>query len=155
MAPSGVVAHSSSWTPAAYEPQEVLLLRLFGLVNAIDVSRAPALPSLAKSASCRSRGVEHRYSHLHYLELYSLHWSRRHASTLTGSVTLTLRRAHAPSGCLWRHHQRPLCSAPMSLRTLSRLALLQALLQCYWDFSSTMGLEQSRASSSFKVPPGT
>ena len=31
MAPGGVVAHSSSWTPAAYEPYEVLLLRLFGL----------------------------------------------------------------------------------------------------------------------------
>ena len=31
IAPRGVVAHSRSWTPAAYEPHEVLLLRLFRL----------------------------------------------------------------------------------------------------------------------------
>ena len=64
-------------------------------VSAIDVSRAPALPSLAKSAGCRSRGVEHRYSLLHNLELFSIQWSGRHASTLTGSVTLT----HATCAC--------------------------------------------------------
>ena len=64
-------------------------------VSPIDVSRAPALPSLARTAGCRSRGVEHRYSLLHYLELYSIHWSGRHASTLTCSVTLT----HATCAC--------------------------------------------------------
>ena len=31
MSPAGVVAHSSPWTPAAYEPHEGLLPRLFGL----------------------------------------------------------------------------------------------------------------------------
>ena len=58
-------------------------------VSAIDVSRAPALPSPCEVGKCRSRVVEHRYSHLHYLGLFSLHWCGRHASTLTGSVTLT------------------------------------------------------------------
>ena len=66
MAPCGVVAHSSSWTPAACESREVLPLRFSVSVGAIDVSGAPALPSLAKSAGCRSRGVEHRYSHFHF-----------------------------------------------------------------------------------------
>ena len=41
MAPVGVVAHSSSWAPAAYEPHEVLLLRLFGLRQCDRRSRPP------------------------------------------------------------------------------------------------------------------
>ena len=61
---AGLTPHSSSWTPGAYEPHEVLLLRLFSLRQcdrkqrvrllrsgraASAVSGTPALPSLVRS----------------------------------------------------------------------------------------------------------
>ena len=81
MSPGGVVSHSSSWTAAAYEPHEVFLPRLFRLRQFGRRFRSTHRPVpcevdplLYGSAGCRSRGVESRYSHHHYLGLYSLHW---------------------------------------------------------------------------------
>ena len=49
MAPAGVVAHSSSWTRAVFEPHEVLLFRLFG-VRQVDRSfrSTRALPPISE-----------------------------------------------------------------------------------------------------------
>ena len=52
MAPGGVVAHSSSWTPAAYEPHEVLLIRLAGPRQRDQKQRVSLLRFCRNGAAC-------------------------------------------------------------------------------------------------------
>ena len=96
MAPSGVVAHSRSWTRAAYEPHEVLPLRLFGLRQCDR-----------RFKSTRS-GVPCEVGRTVFSSL--VRPSRKHADGFGDADACDVRML--PCLRVVCHHQKPLSSAP-------------------------------------------